>query len=272
MELKKVGLRAFSGIIYCGIIIGCIFWGATGVFLLACLLSTLACIEFAKICHDVNPKRMPALILDVLGCICLSTAYFGLPLVLWLLVFTARLVLELYLKEDTPIHSLAISMMSQLYIGVPMAIMAFTGAVLNPMILLAIFFLIWINDTGAFVVGSLCGRHKLFERISPKKTWEGFLGGFIFCIAASLIFCFCCNNFFGMERLHATWAAWIALGAIVSIFGTWGDLVESMMKRSLKIKDSGNIIPGHGGILDRIDSLLLVLPACAVFYLLALML
>lgn len=237
--------------------------------MLAMLLSALACIEFTKINHDLSPNRIPALILDIVGCWCFCFAFFGYPIILWVGVMVCRMVLELYIKDPRPIHSLGVSLMMQIYIGVPMGIMSFIGYVLNPMIMLAVFFLIWINDTGAFLVGSLCGRHRLFERISPKKSWEGFWGGFAFSVGAALLFFYYCNNFFGMEKLHATWQAWVLLGVIVSCFGTWGDLVESLIKRSLHIKDSGHLIPGHGGILDRIDSLLLVLPALAVIFSLA---
>ena len=126
-------------------------------------------------------------------------------------------------------------------------------------ITLCMFILIWLSDTGAFCVGSLCGKHKLFERISPKKSWEGFFGGLLFCIAAGAAF----HYLFDILDL---WTSML-FGAIVCVFGTWGDLVESLIKRSLGVKDSGNILPGHGGILDRIDSLLLVVPATILFLL-----
>jgi phosphatidate cytidylyltransferase len=150
-----------------------------------------------------------------------------------------------------------------------------TGVILaSPQMVLAIFFLIWINDTGAFIVGCTIGKHKLFERISPKKTWEGFFGGLIFTCIAAIAFGIWGSDFFnGINRMLVgdtilySIGSWIGLGLIVSVFGTWGDLIESMTKRSLRVKDSVNIIPGHGGILDRIDSLLLVMPATAIYLL-----
>ncbi len=128
-------------------------------------------------------------------------------------------------------------------------------------VLLAMFILIWLSDTGAFCVGSLMGRHKLFKRISPKKSWEGFFGGLLFCLAASAFFYFYGNGVFGYLNL---WQL-LGMGAVVCVFGTWGDLVESLIKRSLGVKDSGSLLPGHGGILDRIDSLLLVTPALLLY-------
>lgn len=267
MDFKKLLTRTISGLIYCLIIVGCILLGGNGVLVLGGLLSALACIEFSRISHELTMRTIPVIILDIAGCVCLCLGYLGFTMVLWLAVMIARFIEQLYINSEHPLRDLANSLMSQIYIGIPMGIMVAIAFLLDPMILLAIFFFIWINDTGAFLVGSLMGRHKLFERISPKKTWEGFIGGLLFCLGFSVLFYYVGNSFFGMESsLHANLAIWLGLAAIVSIFGTWGDLVESMIKRTLHIKDSGNIIPGHGGILDRIDSLLLALPAVAVYF------
>lgn len=266
MDIKKILVRSLSGLIYCLAITGCIIWGNPGVLLLSAILSTCACIEFARISRELTFRTAPTLILDIAGCFCLCIGYLGYPLLVWIAIMILRFIEQLYVNSETPLKDLAHSMMSQIYIGVPMGIMTAIAWFRDPMILLAIFILIWINDTGAFLVGCSIGRHKLFEKISPKKTWEGFAGGLIFCLIASSLFAIYCNSFFGMDTLQANLPIWLCLGATVSIFGTWGDLVESMIKRNLHIKDSGNIMPGHGGILDRIDSLLLALPACAVFF------
>lgn len=267
MDLKKLALRSVSGLIYCLIIVGCIFIGKVGVLCLSIALVIGACIEFARISQDLISKNIPTLILDILGCICLCFSFYGYPLFIWIAIMIFRAIEELYINSDKPLHNLSHSYMSQIYIGIPMGIMTFIAFYISPMVLLAIFFLIWINDTGAFIVGCSIGRHKLFERISPKKTWEGFLGGLLFCLGAASLFYFFGNKYFGMENIiNANLGIWLGMGAIISVFGTWGDLIESMIKRSLNIKDSGNIIPGHGGLLDRIDSLLLVLPAIAVYF------
>ncbi len=265
MDIKKLMVRSVSGLVYCLVIVGCILAGETGVLVLGGLLSALACIEFARISHDLTTKTIPALVLDIAACVCLCMGYTGYMLFLWLALMIARFVLELYLDAPHPLRDLAHSMMSQIYIGLPMGIMVVVAHTLSPMLILALFILIWINDTGAFLVGCTLGRHKLFERISPKKTWEGFLGGVAFCVGTAALFGLYCSDFFGMGAVGGGLGAWIGLGAVTAVFGTWGDLVESMIKRNLNIKDSGNIIPGHGGILDRIDSLLLVLPAAALY-------
>lgn len=266
MDIKKLLTRAISGLVYCLIIVGCTLWGTDGVFILSVLLSTLSCVEFSRVCHEFSRRTLPVLIIDIAGCIFLSLGYMLYPLIGWISLMMARLIEQLYINSDHPLRDLAHSFMSQIYIGLPLGLMTAMAWILSPKIILVIFILIWINDTGAFLVGTLIGRHRLFERISPKKSWEGFIGGLLFCLGASVLFYYYGNSFFRMDLLEANLAVWLGLGAVVCVFGTWGDLVESMIKRTLKIKDSGNLIPGHGGILDRIDSLLLAVPATAVYF------
>lgn len=265
MDLKKLLIRSISGLVYVAIIIGCILWGDYGVALLGSILAILATLEFSKICHGRAITIFP-LTLDILGAWALAVSFNPeipvVPLVLWVAIMLIRFTAELYQKNEDPIKSLAKSMLAQIYIGVPLACMSATAFILDPKIILIVFFMLWINDTGAYLVGSLCGKHRLFERLSPKKSWEGFFGGLFFNIIAAVLFCYCSDSFMGM---HANLFKWISISLIVTIFGTWGDLVESMIKRQLHIKDSGNIIPGHGGILDRIDSFLLAMPAVFVY-------
>ena len=118
-----------------------------------------------------------------------------------------------------------------------------------------------MNDTGAFCVGSLIGRHRLFERISPKKSWEGFWGGLFFTIVAAVII----DTYFPAYFSEFDVIRWVGMAIVVSAFSTWGDLAESMVKRTAGVKDSGHLLPGHGGILDRIDSLLFVVPAVLIY-------
>ena len=134
----------------------------------------------------------------------------------------------------------------------------FSGKEYEPKIIIGIFILIWTNDTFAFLVGKNFGKTKLFQRISPKKTVEGFFGGLIFALAFSITIA----NFFTEQPVYI----WITISLIVSIIGTIGDLVESAFKRFAGVKDSGKIIPGHGGILDRLDSVLFVAPFVFLFY------
>lgn len=262
MKFKSWLLRALSGIVYVGIIVGCIFWGSIPFSVLASLFGILAVIEFEKICEGISENSIPALFLDAAGIVFLSFGWLWYPLLGWICIYLCRLILELYLRNQRPIRCLAVSLMTQIYIGVPMAAMTFLGKFIGLHFVLAIFLLIWINDTGAFVIGSLLGRHRLFERISPKKSWEGFIGGLGFNLITGWLFAIGGGFFWEVKWNVITW---LIFAAVVTIFSTWGDLVESLMKRSLNIKDSGNLIPGHGGILDRIDSLLLVMPASLLF-------
>jgi len=125
------------------------------------------------------------------------------------------------------------------------------------MVLLGFFLLIWANDSGAYIVGSLVGKNKLFERISPKKTWEGFLGGGFF----ALMFAWLISYFVTEISL----IDWLVVALITFVFGTFGDLIESLLKRMVKVKDSGNILPGHGGILDRFDSMIIAAPMVFIY-------
>lgn len=263
MDSKKLLVRSISGLVYAALIVVCILMGIDSVICLAGMFAVLATVEFAKICGEIERRNIPILILDMAGCITLCISCYFYPLLIWLAILIARMIEELYINSSHPLKNLAHSMMTQLYIGVPLGCMVAIADYFNsPNILLAVFFFIWINDTGAFLVGSTIGKHRLFERISPKKSWEGFFGGWIFNLITAALFCQFCADFFG---LPAKLCLWLGLASIVTIFGTWGDLIESMLKRNLHIKDSGNIIPGHGGILDRIDSLLLVAPAVFLF-------
>lgn len=262
-DFKTLLTRTISGIIYIAIIIGCILGGETSLLIMASVFAGLAVIEFARISHEAGIKRLPAILLDIAGCICLCFSVWIFPIFVWIFVMLCRFIEELYLKDENPLANLSHSMMSQIYIGLPFGLMVAVVSFFNTCnILLAVFLFIWINDTGAFVVGSLLGRHRLFERISPKKSWEGFFGGLFFNIVAAALLCSYCSGFFGLQP---SMVIWLGLAVIVTVFGTWGDLVESLIKRTLHIKDSGNLIPGHGGILDRIDSLLLVMPAVFLY-------
>ena len=184
------------------------------------------------------------------------------------------MVIELYRKQEKPFDSLAHTVFSVIYIALPFSMFPFaaysrTGLnsliphesiLFSPGIIIGFFLLIWANDTGAYLTGMTFGRHKLFERISPKKTWEGFIGGFI----AAIIVAWLLSDWFGVvDKIQ-----WVVISIIISISGTYGDLIESMLKRSTGVKDSGNIMPGHGGFLDRFDSAIISFPLVYLFILL----
>lgn len=177
---------------------------------------------------------------------------------------------ELFGKQPNPIANLGTIMLSQMYVVLPLSlinVLAFTpfecfhSEAPYYAITLAIYIFIWINDTGAYLSGITLGKHKMFPRISPKKSWEGAIGGALATIASAFIVA----HFYTFMEL---WQ-WIGMAIVVILAGTFGDLTESMMKRQLDIKDSGYILPGHGGFLDRLDSMLFAIPA-VVAYLLAL--
>ncbi len=266
MDIKKLLVRSASGLVYCGLIVLAVIIGAPGILGLAVLFSILAGVEFANICKGEGKVFLPTLLLDIIGCITLCFGFEIFPLIIWIAIIICRFVLELYTRSQTPVADLSKSMLMQIYIGLPMGLMVAIAYLLSPWLLLAVFLMIWINDTGAFIVGSSIGKHRLFERLSPKKSWEGFFGGLVFNLIAAWAFGTWLDNFFDMAVFNRGYGVWFGLAVIVTVFATWGDLVESMFKRSLHIKDSGHLIPGHGGILDRIDSLLMVVPAVALYF------
>jgi phosphatidate cytidylyltransferase len=181
------------------------------------------------------------------------------------------MVAELYLKAKDPINNWAYTMFSQLYIALPFSllnVLAFRSngyeihyTYLMP---LSVFAFLWVNDAGAYICGSLLGRHKLFPRISPGKSWEGSIGGGILVVAAAVAI-WHLTTLYDVNDLGLTVYEWAGLGLVVVVFGTWGDLIESLFKRTLGIKDSGNVLPGHGGMLDRFDSTLMAVPAAVVY-------
>ena len=198
----------------------------------------------------------------------LGFGWLASPKIFLAMVFpvAAIFVAELYAKSDTPVAEIATVLLGAVYVALPFALMnmlVFRENIYDYRPLLSFFIFLWTNDVGAYCFGMLFGRHgrhKLFERISPKKSWEGFFGG----LAAAAGAAFVLSAVWG-ERYGAALTHWIALAIIISLAGTFGDLAESMFKRSAGIKDSGKIMPGHGGMLDRFDGALLAFP-CALTY------
>ena len=253
---------------------GCILYSPLSFGILFTIISALSVHEFAQLVSksgevSIN-KTITALggayLFLALMSFCTQQSVGVRVFLPYLGLLLYMMITELYLKKKNPTGNWAYSMLSQLYVALPFAllnVLAFqnspeTGSVTyNPILPLSIFVFIWLSDTGAYCVGSLIGKHRLFERISPKKSWEGSIGGGIFSIASSLGFA----HFF---PFMPGWQ-WVGLAIVVVIFGTWGDLTESLMKRQLGIKDSGNILPGHGGMLDRFDSALMAIPAAVVY-------
>jgi len=171
-------------------------------------------------------------------------------------------IYELFTKSENPFRNVAFIVLGMFYIGTPFVLLdfiAFAGEKFNTNIIFGLFLMNWSNDTGAYLIGSKFGKRLLFQRISPKKTWEGFVGGILVTFLITLLL----NAFF--DELPV-WD-WFALMSIVVVFGSFGDLVESMLKRSVGVKDSGNLLPGHGGLLDRFDAFIFLLPFAAAYLL-----
>lgn len=190
-----------------------------------------------------------------------SRALWLLPVASYLLL---RCIVQLYRPKQNALHSLSRSFMAMGYVALPVSLLNCIVSITAPRLLLGMFIFIWLYDTGAYCFGMMLGRHRLFERVSPKKSWEGVIGGVLTCIAGAYASFYWFDEFFQVPDL----ATWVGLSVVVAVFATFGDLVESLIKRSAGVKDSGSIIPGHGGVLDRIDSLLLVAPAVLIYLLL----
>ena len=273
--MKNFIQRAITGLIFVVTLIGCIVGSYLSFGVLFCIISAMATAEF---CHLMNQQKGVKINRNicVLGSVALflSFFYYGINpvqtgiFIPYLIIIIYLMVSELYLKKENPLNNWAYAMLSQVYIALPFSllnVLAFqsdetiSATSYQYIFPLSIFAYNWINDTGAYCTGMLFGKHPLFKRISPKKSWEGSIGGAVFCIAASFAFA----HFFPFMSI----GEWIGLALTIVVFGTWGDLSESLMKRQLGIKDSGTILPGHGGILDRLDSMLFAIPAVVVYLL-----
>jgi len=223
----------------------------------------------------VKPQLVPGMVTGVAAYVLSTLIASGIISMNYFLILIPMMlvimVVELYRRQEKPFDSLAHTFFCVLYTGIPLSMFPFSAfsesgletllpnnlESFSPGIVIGFFLLIWANDTGAYLVGVTVGRHRLFERISPKKSWEGFFGGVILAAAAGW---FLAGWLGVVDRYH-----WVIIALIVSVAGTYGDLVESMLKRSIGVKDSGNIMPGHGGFLDRFDSAIISFPLVYLF-------
>ena len=268
--MKNIIQRTFSGLVYLIIVIGSLILGKYTFGAVFLLIGILALIEFYTI-SGIFKSRPYALMGILIGAMAfiisflvvtqlIAAGYLSLLVMLPLLAMIGML----YDNNNRALPGFTGMIAGVLYIFLPLVLMlclAFppvTNHLYTYRIILGILSLIWINDTSAYLFGITIGRHRLFQRISPKKSWEGFIGGSLITILISLWM----NKLTGILSV----TDWIILAVIVSVFGVYGDLAESLIKRNYNRKDSGSIIPGHGGVLDRIDSILFVMPV-AYFYL-----
>ena len=277
--MKNFITRAVSGVIFVAIMVFGLAFNAMAMMFLFSIITGMTVWEYTGLVNERKGVSVNRFITTAAG-VYLFLAVAGFcsgvtpPTVFipYLLTIVYLFISELYLKQEDPINDWAYTMLSQMYIALPFATInmlafkssAYDGTVYFDRILpLCIFVFLWLNDTGAYCFGSLLGRHKLFPRISPGKSWEGSIGGaLLVMVVAAIGGYYLCRNYCGVM---SSVPEWIGLAVIVVVFGTWGDLVESLFKRTLGIKDSGNVLPGHGGMLDRFDSSLMAIPAAVIY-------
>lgn len=274
--MKNLLIRSLSGIVYVAIIALVTLVDDVLIFAaFAAVLVALATTEFHTI--TTAPTSKLSMALDVAAAVllfvCVTYGIISESLLIVSLSIVTYVVLrqsaQLFYKGDDSIGHLSLVLMSVLYIVVTMIFVTVMYALYGGRAVLLLFVLLWLNDTFAYIVGCSIGRHRLFERISPKKSWEGFFGGLAAAIGGAVAIGIWCPDFFFSANAMCSGdseaiARWAAIGALASIAGTFGDLCESQIKRTYGVKDSGNLIPGHGGILDRIDSLLFAGPVVLV--------
>ncbi|MDR1881100.1 MAG: phosphatidate cytidylyltransferase [Tannerellaceae bacterium] len=271
--MKNLITRTLTGVIFVAVVVGGI-WLHPWLFLCVFGLVTGGLLwEFQAL---ANPgatglfKRLAA----SLGGVYLFAATFvyangwmgGGVFLPYLLFLMYTLIAELYSRSPRPVNDWASALFAQAYCAGSFSLLNFIafvpagkegGGDFTPLFTLAVFVFVWVNDTGAYLVGSTFGKRRLFERISPKKSWEGFGGGMLATLLSSQLFAWLCPE---VSRYD-----WLALSGCIVLFATWGDLIESLLKRSAGVKDSGDILPGHGGMLDRFDSILLAIPAAYIY-------
>ena len=279
--MRNFIIRALTGIVYVALLVGCTVWSPVTAFFFFALVAASCVGEF---CMLVNRHAGASVVisLNVLAAFllvasvwlyCIGSPTTGQSLALYVLLVIYLLVSELYRGSDNPLRNWALSLFSHVYAAVPFALLpmlsvrydaAASSYAYTWQYPLALFVFLWSNDTGAYLFGVTLGRYfsaKLFPSISPKKSWVGSIGGGLLTMVLSVA----CWRLFPDTLL--LWQ-WMGFALVVVIFGTWGDLVESRFKRQLGIKDSGNVLPGHGGLLDRFDSALLAIPAVVAYFVL----
>lgn len=272
--MKNFIIRALTGIAIVAVQVLCTYLSPISLAALFLLLTALAVNEFLGLLIKKGKVRIGRPLIVAGSCYlffavwlnCLTEASLLALFLPYLLFIIFCCVRELYNDEGNPFVNLGAIMLSQLYVALPLSLinlLAFSDCYLYDCSIkyyvfpLAMYVFLWLNDTGAYLCGSLLGKHKLFPRISPKKSWEGSIGGAIVAMASAVAVA----HFFPVLNV---WQ-WVGMALVVVVAGTYGDLTESMIKRSLDVKDSGRMLPGHGGILDRLDSMLFAIPASVIY-------
>lgn len=258
--------RTITGIIFLVVVIGSVIFGKISYFILFELIVIGAMYEFYTLAEKkkFNPLKIYGM---VIGAIVFAVNYFfvndliGSEIFLVIIpLIISVFIIEIYRKSEYVFVNIGFTLLGILYIAVPFSFanyIVISDNLYNSHLLLGFLFLLWSYDTLAYVFGVSFGKHRLFERISPKKSWEGFIGGTLSSLAIAYLI-----SLFYTELSFIHWAI---LSLMISVFGTYGDLVESSFKRNIDEKDSGSLLPGHGGVLDRFDAVLFTLPLFYVY-------
>jgi len=260
--LKNLIERTLTGAIYVVVISGAIWFHPYSFLGLFMVITGLALWEFFALTGRKDAHRY----IEIAGGVYLFAVSFfyaagdvaGYVYLPYLFFLLYMLVAGLYRVTSDPVHEWAMKLFAQFYIAGLLSLLnfiAFASGTYACGCILLIFAFVWLNDTAAYLIGTSFGKHPLFPRVSPLKSWEGFAGGLSVVLLSALVMSYYIPDLFG------GWQQWVILAAVIVVFGTWGDLIESLLKRTYGVKDSGKLLPGHGGLLDRIDSALLAAPA-----------
>lgn len=262
---KNLGKRTLSGAILGIVVVGSVLWGPWPAAVVFTLVTVGAITELMELALKRNPQIMPNYFLTIglAGGWVTGVALNPDPLMLLvgLLFVPTIFAVEVFRKSNSTIENGAFSSLALLYVALPMALLMLIGGGTGewqPARVLMMVFTVWVNDIFAYLVGCSIGKHKMCPSISPKKSWEGLFGGLLFAVAFAMA---------AGYMMEGNIYLWGGLGLVVALAGVVGDLLESKIKREADVKDSGNLIPGHGGMLDRFDALLLAVPFAYVYML-----
>jgi len=276
-KLKNLVVRTVSGIGLTVVVLGGMLWSQWSLGAVLLLLLVGGMWEFYNLSakQAINPQRFLGLLagvllfalnfafvsndIEVLGA---ASRLFAGGLAMLLLLVPLMFICELYRKQANPAANIGATLMGVFYVALPLSLALYLPIIgseaWNPWVLIAYICIVWSNDVFAYLVGMAIGRRRLFERLSPKKSWEGFFGGLAGAVVAGVVVA---------HLMHHDYITWGVLAVVVAVTAVFGDLAESMFKRAADVKDSGALIPGHGGVLDRFDALLLSAPFVFVYML-----
>lgn len=253
--------RTLTAAVFVTVLLGCTYWNQLSFSVLFFVITIFGVWEFYTL-SEKGGNKPRKIIGTIAGAILFASnawvcmGFFSLQILLINIpVLFLIFIIELYLKAENPFQNIACTLLGIIYVAFPFSLLNYittTTQTYNYELLFGFFFILWTCDSGAYLVGSAMGKHKLFPRISPGKTWEGSIGGAIISYGVAYLIS---GWYTSIDRMD-----WMVIATILIVVGTLGDLVESLFKRSINVKDSGNILPGHGGILDRFDSLIMSAP------------